>query len=70
MGGTYDALQRSVHSIAESLLDVAQIEGVESINIHVISDRRYGDGSGYISGFAVNGKRLLFDFCEIVGSDE
>jgi len=43
---------------------------VESINIHVISDRRYGDGSGYISGFAVNGKRLLFDFCEIVGSDE
>ena len=61
------ALWRSVHSIAEALLDIAQVESVDSINVHASIQR---DGNGYISGFAVEADRLLFDFREIVAVDE
>lgn len=67
MDGAAEALKRSVHSIAEALLDIAQVDNVDSINVHASVQR---SGSGYISGFAVNGDTLLFDFREIVGADE
>lgn len=61
------AMKNTVHSIAESLLEVARIEGVDSINIHASIQH---NGSGFISGFAIDGETLLFDFREIVGYDE
>lgn len=58
--------KKGLREIAHALFSYAQICGIESMNVHV----RQGDSHNYMSGFAVNGDELLFDFMELEGEKD
>lgn len=62
----YASVKSALRSIALSIGTVAEVSGVESINVHAMTC----DDHLYISYFGINGDTILFSSSEQVGEVE